>query len=211
MVKSTKCCLRKMVGRAKFTLDELNTALTEVESILNSRPLSYISSSNLEEPLTPSHLLMGRRVLNMPDQLSVRRDDPDDEDFTVGPDTLSDRVKRLNAALNHFWDRWRDEYLIELRETHRHADHSRAPSTVSVGDIVIILDEGLPRGFWKLGKVEKLIAGRDGAVRGAVLSLSSGTGTLQRPIQLLYPLEVCEVPVPGTTSNVVSQGQPLWH
>ena len=201
MVKSTKRCLRKMVGRAKFTLDELNTALTEVESILNSRPLSYISSSDLEEPLTPSHLLMGRRVLNMPDQLGVQRDDPDDEDFTVGPDTLSDRVKRLNAALNHFWDRWRDEYLIELRETHRHADHSRAPSTVSVGDIVIIHDEGLPRGFWKLGKVEKLIAGRDSAVRGAVLRLSSGTGTLQRPIQLLYPLEVREVPVPGTTSS----------
>lgn len=60
MVRSTKHCLRKMIGRFKFSLDELYTVLIEVESIINSRPLSYVSSGDLEEPLTPSHLLMGR-------------------------------------------------------------------------------------------------------------------------------------------------------
>ena len=69
LVKSTKRCLRKMVGRAKLLLDELHTAIVEIESIINSRPLSYQASSDMEEPLTLSHLLIGRRVLNLPDNL----------------------------------------------------------------------------------------------------------------------------------------------
>jgi len=59
MVRSTKRCLRKSIGRSRLTYDELLTTLTEVEMILNSRPLSYISNDDIEEPLTPSHLIMG--------------------------------------------------------------------------------------------------------------------------------------------------------
>ena len=59
MVKSNKRCLRKMVGRANFSLDELLSAVVEIEAVINSRPLSYISSSDYDEPLTPSHLVVG--------------------------------------------------------------------------------------------------------------------------------------------------------
>lgn len=203
MVRSTKRCLRKMVGRSRLSLDELYTALTEVESIINSRPLSYISSNDLEEPLTPSHLLMGRRVLSMPDHLSLTID-PNDEDFTANPTStqLSDRVKRLNGALNYFWSRWRDEYLLELRDAHRNANRGRVPcSSVSVGDMVVVHDASLPRGFWKLGKIKEVIPGRDGRVRGAVVRLSSGSVVLRRPIQLLYPLEVHSDSVNSATNS----------
>ena len=47
----------------------LTTALVEVEAVLNSRPLTYLSTDDLEEPLTPSHLLVGRRLLDMPDHI----------------------------------------------------------------------------------------------------------------------------------------------
>ena len=66
-MKSTKCCLKKTIGKVKLTYDELLTALTEVEMILNCRPLSYISTEDIEEPLTPSHLMTGRRLLSLPD------------------------------------------------------------------------------------------------------------------------------------------------
>ncbi len=69
LVKFTKRCLRKVVGQAKLSYDELLTAITEVEAVINSRPLSYISMDDLEEPLTPSHLLVGRRILSLPDHL----------------------------------------------------------------------------------------------------------------------------------------------
>ena len=69
MVRSTKRSLCKAVGRANFSLDELLTAVVEIEAVINSRPLSYISSADYEEPLTPSHLVFGRRLLNLPDYL----------------------------------------------------------------------------------------------------------------------------------------------
>ena len=59
LIRSTKRCLCKIIGKAKFTYDELLTAVIEVEGVLNSRPLTYVSTTDLEEPLTPSHLLTG--------------------------------------------------------------------------------------------------------------------------------------------------------
>lgn len=47
MVRMTKRCLKKIVGRAKLTYDELIIAVIEVEAVINSRPLS---SDDLEEP-----------------------------------------------------------------------------------------------------------------------------------------------------------------
>ena len=61
-----------MIGQAKFSFNKLLTTVTEVEAIINSRPLSYVAPDDLEEPLTPSHLLVGRRVLSLPDILSYR-------------------------------------------------------------------------------------------------------------------------------------------
>ncbi len=67
LIKSTKRCLKKVVGRACLTYDELQTIITEIEAVLNLRPLSYVSADDLVEPLTPSHLLLGYRVLSLPD------------------------------------------------------------------------------------------------------------------------------------------------
>ena len=49
-------------------------------------------------------------------------------------------------------------------------------------------EEEKPRGFWRLARVEDLITGTDGLVRGASIKVKSGK--LRRPIQLLYPLEI---------------------
>ena len=51
MVGSTKKCLRKMIGQARLSFDEMNTAIVEVEMTLNSRPISYVSMEDPEEPL----------------------------------------------------------------------------------------------------------------------------------------------------------------
>ena len=104
LIRSVKRCLWKVVGRAKLTREELLTVATEVEMIVNSRPLFYVSQDDLEEPVTPSHLLIGRRVLSLPDTLCY---DGDDEDFNATPQLLSKRMKYLNRTIDQFWSRWK--------------------------------------------------------------------------------------------------------
>ena len=149
----------------------------------------------MEEPLIPSHLIVGRRILNLPDHLS-HLDDLEDEEFSPDSTLLTRRMKHLGNTLNHFWNRWRSEYLNELREAHSYTARRQTNarhSVVSVGDVVIVHDEHLPRGLWKLGKIKTVMKGRDGQIRGATVKMANKDGRevlLSRPIQLLYPLEV---------------------
>ena len=99
LVCSTKRCLRKILSQAKLSYEELLTALAEVELVLNSRPLTYVSSTDLEEPLTHSHLMYGRRIMSLPDCLI----DDGDEDPDVG--ARNNRLKYLNRTLDSFWKR----------------------------------------------------------------------------------------------------------
>ena len=52
--------------------------MVEAECVQNSRPLTYVSSDDTEEPLTPSHLLTGRRVLSIPDEFAAAEEDETD-------------------------------------------------------------------------------------------------------------------------------------
>lgn len=192
LVRSTKRCLRKVLGQAKFSHDELLTALVEIEMVLNSRPLTYISADDLDEPITPSHLLVGRRLMNYPDNLLTASYGLD-SDCEVDGDgqKLNARLKHLNRALDSFWGRWRREYLLELREAHRHRQSSGEPKLVE-GDIVVVYSDKQPRSCWKLGRIERVFIGADGQKRAATVRVSKNgrTSTLDRPIQHLYPLEI---------------------
>ena len=193
MVKSVKRCLRKMIGQAKFNFDELHTSIVEVEAILNSRPLSYITPTDMEEPLTPSHLLTGRRIFSLPDYLSLSQE-LGGEDFELSPMQLTKRMKYLNNVINHFWKRWRNEYLLELRDSHRQNRGESHPSNpIRVGDVISVHDESLPQGLWRIAKVQDVITGRDRKIRGAVVKIFAKDRQptlLHRPLQLLYPMEV---------------------
>ena len=102
LIQSLKRCLRKMVGRAKLTYEELVTEVAEVELILNSRPLTYISGEDMDEPLTPSHLICGRHLMSLPDHLCYTNSD--DEDYRPHTSTtFTKRVKYLNAIIENFW------------------------------------------------------------------------------------------------------------
>ena len=57
---------------------------------------------------------------------------------------------------------------------------------------MIIHEDGLQRGLWNLGRVERLISRKDGIVRGAVVmptTKQERSTMLRRPLQKLYPAE----------------------
>ena len=153
------------------------TAVREVEAIVNSCPLTYMSSDDVDELLTPSHLLDGWRILSLPDNLSYMRDTGED-DFEMDSNHLN-RQGILPMSSISSWG----NHIVQIKE--------RAP--VAVGDIVLVHDEHQPQEFWKLARVERNIVGKDGQVRGDVLRLSARNGQAtipRRPLQLLYPLKI---------------------
>ena len=88
--------------------DELLTVIVEVEAVLNSWPLSYLDPDDLEETLTPSHLIVGRRLMDFPDHSY-----PEPEGFEAEADSLTRQHRHINRIIQHFWSRWRREYLLE--------------------------------------------------------------------------------------------------
>ena len=50
-----------------MTYGEFLKVLIEVQAVLNSRPLTYVYAEDIENPLTLSHLLTGKRLLTLPD------------------------------------------------------------------------------------------------------------------------------------------------
>ena len=115
--------LARLTSMTSFSLYSLKLRLSSIQL----RPLTYLSE-DLDEP---SHLLCGRRILiNLPDGLAEGGDT--DEEFMMSQPVLSKRLKYLDTKLNQFWNRWKTEYLMELRESHRHhgGNSNAAPLTV---------------------------------------------------------------------------------
>ena len=117
---------------------------------------------------------------------------PDQEEIEISQlnaEEARGRVALLGRLKDHFWIRWRNEYLLELRNSHRLKTRNAEGQTVAVGDVVIVHEDGLHRGLWKLGRVERLIKGKDGLVRGAVVK--STTPKKRNPTRLRRPLQSC--------------------
>ena len=171
----------------KLTYDELLTVVTEIEANLNSRPLTYVSSEDLEEPLTPAHLVTCRRLTVLPDPFI--QDDDDNYDALTSHEEITRRVRHISLTMSKFWKRYKDEYLTGLRENHHLMQvHSSNGKFVAISDLVLVHNEKQPRLLWRMGKVEDLIKGEDNIIRGVVVCVQSGGGTsiLRQPVQKLY-------------------------
>ena len=116
--------------------------------VLKSRPLSYISSKDVEEPLTPSHLLDWLDFFQIPDLLSEHAG----PDFLETTNTADHKMKHMTKVKERLWTHWRHEYLAELRESHRNARVDQGTSlSAREGEVVTVHNENQPRGIWRLG------------------------------------------------------------
>ena len=105
---------------------------------------------------------------------------------------MGKRARYLELLISHFRKRWKLECLTSLRELQRRHSGS-VKREIQKGDIVHVFEDRTPRQKWSIGKVERVLPGRDGFIRSAELTTVNKSGNVvrvKRPIQKLHPLEV---------------------
>ncbi|XP_015752550.1 PREDICTED: uncharacterized protein LOC107332334 [Acropora digitifera] len=162
LVQSAKKALNAVAARQRVTDETVLTFLTEVEALLNSRPLAHNSSDPQdEEALTPNHFLIGRTSNNLPMDVVTDRDM-----------SSRKRWKHTHVMTNYFWKRSLRKYVPSLTEPQKWQQDIR---NLETGDLVIVVDENSPRGRWPLGRVTRVLPCDDGRVRAAEVHTKSGT------------------------------------
>jgi hypothetical protein len=174
-VKSVKFHIKRVVGETVLTYDELYTLLTRIEACLNSRPLVPMSNDpNDLTAITPGHFLIGE-ALTAP----------------LEPDLIELKINRLSRhqllerLRQHFWKRWRTEYLSYLQG--RTKWQSPSPS-LQPGDLVLLVEDNVPPLCWPLGRIQQVHPGSDGNVR--VVTVKTNRGTYKRGVR-----KVCVLPI----------------
>ena len=111
LVRSVKVSLKKVLGRALLTFEELQTVLCEVEEVINARPLVYVSEDDLTEAITPFHLMFGRDISKPSRNIGDFNEPVND----INPSNCSKRVKYLQKIIEHYCKRFQSTYFSELR------------------------------------------------------------------------------------------------
>lgn len=179
-VKSAKSLLLRIMLNRVLTYEELNTVLHQVEATLNSRLLSAMSSDpNDFRPLTAGHFLTMGPTVTIPAP-------PEPPNLGVSSSPRN-RWTLIQQITQHFWTRWRNEYLHTLQErlkwTHQAAN-------LQPNDLVII-KEPTPPLTWVTARIVEVYPGTDGVVRVAKVQTASGK-LLIRPV-----VKLCRIPFDG--------------
>ena len=167
LIRSVRKVLRSLYSNATFSEEGLTTLLTEVESVINSRPLTPISFvDGFERPLTPKDLLVLRPDCGLPPVVTK------DSDLF-----FPRRWRHVQRYADLFWKRWVKEYLPSLVPRQKWLD---SKPNVRIGNVVILKNDETPRSQWPLGRVINTFADSKGFVRSVMVKTVSGN--FKRPI-----------------------------
>ena len=174
MVKLTKRALRSVTNDRPMYEEVLRTFIIEVESTLNSRPLTSLSDDPKDVlVLTPNHFLTGKLTKYF-----------QSKEFTSSNLNSRKRWRSVQALANMFWARFIKEYLPTLQQRKK---WNKIIRNFMVNDIVLVKDENVPRSYLPLARIIDVHKGNDGIVRSCKLKL--GNNTLVRPCDKLCLLE----------------------
>jgi len=170
-IRSIRRTLTAIVGAQVLDDERLSTLFCEVESIINGRPLTTVSDDTKDlAPLSPKDLLFVAKAPPLPGNFSKE-------------DSFRRRWRHVQFLADRFWKRWTKEYLSSLAVRQKWKDEVEA---LKVDDVVLVMDDNLPRREWRLGRVMETIASHDGVVRSA--NVRTYTGLVNRPISKLCHL-----------------------
>ena len=165
------------------------TVLTDIEAIINSRPLTYIGDDIRDgRIITPALLAIGRDLERLPDNPPKKADV-----------SLSERYRYQQRLQNHFWSRWLREYLPGLTVRQK---WTREEIPLKENDVVLICEDNLPRGKRRIGKVIQTYPGKDDRVR----KLQTKKGIINSSVQKLHLLEEHKQRVTSENRHEVETG-----
>lgn len=172
-IKSTKNHFKRNIGDAHLTFEELNTVLTQIEAILNSRPLCALSNDPSDlDCLTPGHFLIGSSLTSYPEA-----------QLNQIPENRLNLFQKCAKIQQSFWKRWSIEYLNALQNRPKWIQPS---SNLKVNDLVLLKEDNVPPLNWPRARIIELFPGSDSRVRA--VKIRTQDGTLTRPITKLCPL-----------------------
>ncbi|KAJ8977557.1 hypothetical protein NQ317_019132 [Molorchus minor] len=164
-----------LLGRASLNYEDLSTLVCDCESIINSRPITFVANDpNEPTPLTPMMFLRDLTEGGVFDFDEVNRK------------TLCRRMLYKRKLREELQKRFRSEYLGQLHLLQKRHEGRQ----ISVGEVVLIGNDQGKRIDWPMGRVTELIRGKDDKVR--LVKVATRMGQYLRPIQRLYPLECNE-------------------
>ena len=156
-----------MLGKALLTLEEIMTVLCDIEGVLNSRPITYIYTDGIGHALTLSHLVVERDFLHY--QL-----------VPLKMNLLNILKIYLSTLTKNYLKSWLHDYIVNLREFHNCKAKKAGHPMIEESDVVIIKDDNVHRGNWRLARVDKLLKGPNGEIRGAEIAVTDKNGKLSR-------------------------------
>lgn len=172
LIRSIKSGLRHLLNGNVTSEELLRASLIDVEMLVNSRPLTYVSTDEgSHEALTPNHFLLGQSGLVKPFG-----------NFCDDPEVLKKEWKRQQVITQVFWQRWTNEYLPEISKRTKWYD---SVEPLRVGDVVAVVNSSIPNS-WQLGRIVDVVKSKDGSVRQAEVKTNSGI--LRRPSSKLAVL-----------------------
>jgi len=176
-IRAAKALMLRVVGDQVLTFEELTTLFTQIESVLNSRPLYPVSSDpNDLSVLTPGHFLTLEPLTAVPE-----------EDLSNISLHRLRRWQLLQAFHQNFWSRWKHEYLNSLTQR---AKWTKTSKPLQIGTMVIIKDDNRAPLHWPLARVVNLLTGPDGIARTAIVKVANTNHLIKRPLVKLCPLPI---------------------
>ena len=172
-VRSVKLHLKRVVANTELTFDQMNTLLTQVEAVVNSRPLGVAPDTDCEY-LSPAHFLIGRPYTMVPEGDLVH----------TNPNRL-DYWQHVQNLFQGFWKRWHSEYLTSLQQRPK---WNIRQDNLKQDEVVVIKEKNIPPSKWLLARIIATYPGPDGNIR--VVRLKTKTGEFTRPITAVVRLPI---------------------
>ena len=189
LVQSVKSALKKTIGAHCLTRTELETTIQEVESCINSRPLTFVSDEpDDDEPLTPAHFLLGHGLGYIHSHSPI---DPLESSSDLGHG-----YELRKSLLDKFWPVWTADYIRNLPPWRGFSGRG----DLKEGFLVLVQDLQRSRLKWQLGVVTRLIPGKDGVVR--TVEVRTASGNLLRSVPRIHDLELVPHDLSDTLTRV---------